>query len=96
MTGTPDNLQLALRSAAILRFRHGFDHDHSAAISDITGVQTNRWIGLLVGLLVGLLEAARHAATVALLGSAGNHFSTFFAARLRSNFSERTLRSPFS
>ena len=33
---TPNSLQLALLSAAILGFRHGFDYDHIAAITDIT------------------------------------------------------------
>lgn len=65
MTGTPNSLQLALLSAAILGFRHGFDYDHIAAISDITSVQTNRWLGMRLGLLYAL----GHAATVAVLGS---------------------------
>jgi len=30
-------LQLALLSCALLGLRHGFDYDHLAAISDITG-----------------------------------------------------------
>jgi high-affinity nickel permease len=66
MTFTPNSLQLALLSAAILGFRHGFDYDHIAAITDITSVQDNRWRGM--GL--GLLYAIGHAATVAALGSA--------------------------
>jgi hypothetical protein len=65
MTVTPNSLQLALLSAAILGFRHGFDYDHIAAISDITSVQTNRWLGMRLGLLYAL----GHAATVAVLGS---------------------------
>jgi high-affinity nickel-transport protein len=66
MTATPNSLQLALLSAAILGFRHGFDYDHIAAISDITSVQTNRWQGMRLGLIYAL----GHAATVAALGSA--------------------------
>ncbi len=48
MTVTPNSLQLALLSAAILGFRHGFDYDHIAAITDITSVQTNRWLGMRI------------------------------------------------
>ncbi len=59
-------LELALISAAVLGFRHGFDYDHIAAISDITSVQTDRWRGMRLGLLYAL----GHAATVAGLGSA--------------------------
>jgi high-affinity nickel-transport protein len=60
------NLELALISAAVLGFRHGFDYDHIAAISDITSVQTERSLGMRLGLLYAL----GHAATVAVLGSA--------------------------
>ena len=63
---TPDSLQLALLSAAILGFRHGFDYDHIAAITDITSVQSDRWRGMRLGLLYAL----GHAVTVAALGSA--------------------------
>jgi high-affinity nickel permease len=66
MTAANNSLQLALLSAAILGFRHGFDYDHIAAISDITSVQTNRWRGMRLGLLYAL----GHATMVALLGSA--------------------------
>jgi high-affinity nickel permease len=62
----PTSLQLALLSAAILGFRHGFDYDHIAAITDITSVQTDRWRGMRLGLLYAL----GHAAMVAALGSA--------------------------
>src|SRR3984893_3629743 len=65
MTTAP-SLELALISAAILGFRHGFDYDHIAAISDITSVQTCRWRGMRLGLLYAL----GHAAMVAALGSA--------------------------
>ena len=63
---TPGNLELALASAAFLGFRHGFDYDHIAAITDITSVQVNS----RKGMQLGLLYAVGHAATVAALGSA--------------------------
>ena len=66
MTFAPNSLQLALLSAAILGFHHGFDYDHIAAITDITSVQVDRWRGMRLGLLYAL----GHAATVAVLGSA--------------------------
>jgi high-affinity nickel-transport protein len=66
MIVVPNSLQLALLSAAVLGFRHGFDYDHIAAITDITSVQTDRWRGMRLGLLYAL----GHAATVAALGSA--------------------------
>lgn len=66
MTLAPNSLQLALLSAAILGFRHGFDYDHIAAITDITSVQTNRWRGMRLGLLYAL----GHGVMVAILGSA--------------------------
>src|SRR5271154_2447085 len=66
MTPTSHSLQLALLSAVVLGFRHGFDYDHIAAITDITSVQTNRWRGMKLGLLYAL----GHAAMVAVLGSA--------------------------
>ena len=63
---TPASLQLALLSAVILGFRHGFDYDHVAAISDITSVQSSPKRAMQLGLLYAL----GHAATVAVLGSA--------------------------
>ncbi len=66
MTFTPNSLQLALLSAAVLGFHHGFDYDHIAAITDITSVESDRWRGMRLGLLYAL----GHAATVAVLGSA--------------------------
>jgi len=62
----PTSLQLALLSAAVLGFRHGFDYDHIAAISDITSVQNSARRAMQLGLLYAL----GHAATVAVLGSA--------------------------
>jgi len=66
MTAAPTGLQLALLSAAILGFRHGFDYDHIAAISDITSVQNTGKRAMQLGLLYAL----GHAVTVAVLGSA--------------------------
>jgi len=66
MTATSTSLQIALLSAAVLGFHHGFDYDHIAAITDITSVQTDRRRGMQLG----LLYAIGHASTVAVLGSA--------------------------
>lgn len=57
-------LQLALVSCLLLGFRHGFDYDHLAAITDITSVQR----GWREGMRLGLLYALGHALTVAVLG----------------------------
>lgn len=61
----PTGLQLALFSAAVLGFRHGFDYDHIAAISDITSVQNSPRRAMRLGFLYAL----GHAATVAFLGT---------------------------
>ena len=61
-----NTLNLALLSAAVLGFRHGFDYDHIAAISDITSVETSRKRAMRMGLLYVL----GHAAMVAVLGGA--------------------------
>lgn len=58
-------LNLALLSAGVLGFRHGFDYDHIAAISDITSVQNSP----ARAMRYGLLYALGHVATVAVLGS---------------------------
>lgn len=57
-------LELALVSCLLLGFRHGFDYDHLAAITDITSVQR----GWREGMRLGLLYALGHALTVAVLG----------------------------
>ncbi len=62
----PLPLNIALLSAGVLGFRHGFDYDHIAAISDVTSVQTSP----ARAMRLGLLYALGHAATVAALGSA--------------------------
>jgi high-affinity nickel-transport protein len=60
------NLAIALPAAALLGFRHGFDYDHIAAISDVTSMQkTTR-----AAMRLGLLYAVGHAAIVAVLGGA--------------------------
>lgn len=66
LLASTQTLDLALASAAILGFRHGFDYDHIAAITDITSVQTVSKRAMKLGLIYAL----GHAATVALLGSA--------------------------
>lgn len=62
----PQNLRLALLSAAVLGFRHGLDYDHIAAISDISSVQSKARDAMRFGLLYVL----GHAATVGVLGAA--------------------------
>ena len=58
-------LQLALLTAAVLGFRHGFDYDHIAAITDIVGVQRSPRRAMELG----MTYAIGHAVTVAALGS---------------------------
>lgn len=62
----PNPLNLALLSAGVLGFRHGFDYDHIAAISDITSVEPSRKQAMRMGLVYVL----GHAFMVALLGGA--------------------------
>jgi hypothetical protein len=59
-----NTLNLALLSAGVLGFRHGFDYDHIAAISDITSVETDRRRAMRMG----LIYVSGHAAMVATLG----------------------------
>lgn len=58
-------LYVALFTAAVLGFRHGFDYDHIAAITDIVSVQSSR----RVAFRLGMVYALGHALTVAGLGS---------------------------
>ena len=58
-------LRITLISCAVLGFRHGFDYDHIAAISDITSVQKKASNAMRLGLLYAL----GHASMIALLGS---------------------------
>jgi uncharacterized membrane protein YqjE len=64
MNASPLALNLALVSAGLLGFRHGFDYDHIAAISDIASLQKNS----SQAMRMGLVYALGHAATVAVLG----------------------------
>jgi hypothetical protein len=57
-------LEITLISCAVLGFRHGFDYDHIAAISDITSVQQKA----STAMRLGLLYAFGHASMIALLG----------------------------
>jgi high-affinity nickel permease len=59
------SLGFVLFSCAFLGFRHGFDYDHIAAITDIAGVKA----GMSATMRLGLMYALGHAATVAVLGS---------------------------
>lgn len=79
-------LDLALLTAAVLGFKHGFDYDHIAAISDITNVETDRPRAMRMG----LLYVAGHAATVAALGSFVIVFQTSLP-RAIDNWSERAV-----
>ena len=58
------SIQVVLASCALLGFRHGFDYDHIAAITDIAGIE-NRAARTM---RLGLMYALGHAATVATLG----------------------------
>jgi high-affinity nickel permease len=62
----PTNVRLVLLGAAVLGFRHGFDYDHIAAITDISSVQSRARDAMRYG----LLYVAGHATTVAVLGTA--------------------------
>ena len=61
----PPNVRLVLLGAAVLGFRHGFDYDHIAAITDISSVQSRPRDAMRYG----LLYVAGHATTVAILGT---------------------------
>ncbi len=58
-------IQVVVFSCALLGFRHGFDYDHIAAITDITGVQRRASDAMRLGLIYAL----GHAITVAALGT---------------------------
>jgi len=57
-------LYLALFTAALLGFRHGFDYDHIAAITDVVSVQQSRHTAMRLGMIYAL----GHAVMVAALG----------------------------
>jgi high-affinity nickel permease len=58
-------LYLALFTASLLGFRHGFDYDHIAAITDIVSVQASK----RAAMKLGMIYAIGHAVTVAALGA---------------------------
>ncbi len=64
LIGMSAPLDIVLLSCGLLGFRHGFDYDHIAAITDIAGVQRRASDTMRLGLMYAL----GHAATVALLG----------------------------
>ncbi|HEU5410451.1 MAG TPA: hypothetical protein VFU57_05485 [Candidatus Acidoferrales bacterium] len=82
----PKTLELALLTAAVLGFKHGFDYDHIAAISDITSVEADRPRAMRMG----LLYVGGHAATVAVLGSFVILFQTSLP-RAIDNWAERAV-----
>jgi high-affinity nickel permease len=57
-------MMLALFTATLLGFRHGFDYDHVAAITDVVSVQASRRDAMKLG----MIYAFGHALTVATLG----------------------------
>ena len=61
-----NTLDLAFVSAGILGFRHGFDYDHIAAISDITSMEPSKRRGVQMGFVYIL----GHAVTLGALGGA--------------------------
>jgi high-affinity nickel permease len=82
----PKTLELALLSAAVLGFRHGFDYDHIAAITDITGVDADRRHAMKMG----LLYVSGHAFTVASLGAAVIFFQASLPLAI-DNWAERAV-----
>jgi hypothetical protein len=83
---SPTTLDLALLSAGVLGFRHGFDYDHIAAISDITSVEPSRKRAMRMG----LVYVIGHASTVAVLGGAVILFQRLLPARI-DNWAERAV-----
>jgi high-affinity nickel permease len=79
-------LALALLSAAVLGFRHGFDYDHIAAITDITSVEPVPRRAMRMGLIYVL----GHAATVALLGAVVIMFQRSLPSRI-DHWAERAV-----
>ena len=55
-------LYLALLTAALLGFRHGFDYDHIAAITDVVSVQQSRSTAMRLGMIYALGHAVMVAA----------------------------------
>ena len=73
-------LEITLISCAVLGFRHGFDYDHIAAISDITSVQEKA----STAMRLGVFYAFGHASMIALLGGIVILFQLSFPPRLDS------------
>lgn len=86
MVAPVKTLELALLSAAVLGFRHGFDYDHIAAITDIASLESSPQRGMRMGLMYVL----GHAATVAVLGAAVIGFQRSLPARI-DNWAERAV-----
>ena len=66
------SLNVALVSAAVLGFRHGFDYDHVAAISDIASVEPNSRHAMRLA----PLYAVGHWTTIVVLGIGAIYFRT--------------------
>lgn len=75
---TPTAVLLTLASCALLGFRHGFDYDHIAAITDITSVGERG----SEQMRNSLMYALGHAATVAAMASAAIFFHLAMPAAL--------------
>jgi len=73
-------LEITLISCVVLGFRHGFDYDHIAAISDIASVQEKP----STAMRLGLLYALGHASMIACLGGIVILFQLSFPPRLDS------------
>ncbi|HTU33551.1 MAG TPA: hypothetical protein VMF66_07085 [Candidatus Acidoferrum sp.] len=86
MIASSKTLEVALLTAGVLGFRHGFDYDHIAAITDITSLEPSRARGMRMGLLYVL----GHAATIAVLGGAVIGFQRSLPARI-DNWAERLV-----
>jgi cytochrome c biogenesis protein CcdA len=71
-------LDLAFLSAGVLGFRHGFDYDHIAAISDITSMEPSRRTAMRMGFVYIL----GHAVTLGALGAAVILFQHALPARI--------------
>lgn len=71
-------LDLAFLSAGVLGFRHGFDYDHIAAISDITSMEPSRKTAMRMGFVYIL----GHAVTLGALGAAVILFQHALPARI--------------
>jgi hypothetical protein len=80
------SLKITLISCAVLGFRHGFDYDHIAAITDIASVQKRA----ATAMRLGLAYALGHASMIALLGGMVILFQLSLPRRLDS-WAERAV-----